>query len=100
MNPIERHPVVDEFFDGLDERIGKRPCPICGESEWVSVPIPGYILAIPENLGEDPASLKVACLVCMHCYFLRPHIMDTGWHEAIKALRSPGAIDASIPGSD
>jgi hypothetical protein len=81
-SPMERDPAVDEFLDGLDERIGKRGCPICGEDGWISVPSPGYL-----PVG-GLATMKVAYLVSGHCYFVRSHVIDPEWHDAISASRT------------
>lgn len=83
--PMQRDPAVDEFFDGLDERIGKKACPLCGENGWISVPIPGYLPAFAGSSVGGLATVKLACLVCVHCHFVRSHVMDPDWHEAIAA---------------
>jgi hypothetical protein len=85
----KRDPAVDEFFDDLNERIGAHPCPICGHDRWVSVPHPGYVPVMAEFSLAGLVTMKLACLVCVHCYFLRSHVMDPAWHEAISALNTP-----------
>ncbi len=59
--------------------IGKRGCPICGENGWISVPILAYL-----PVG-GLATMKVGYLICVHCYFVRSHVMDPEWHVAIAA---------------
>jgi hypothetical protein len=87
-SPIQRDPAVDEFLDGLDERIGKKACPVCGEHGWISMPVPGYLPLVAEFSLAGLGALKLACLVCAHCYFFRSHVMDPEWHDAIAALAS------------
>jgi hypothetical protein len=77
--------MVEIFKQGLDGQIGERPCPICGETDWVMAPVPGYMVFHTEDdldlryMGR----VELACFICARCYFVRSHVMDPDWHSAI-----------------
>jgi hypothetical protein len=73
------NPTIDEFLDGLAQRIGKhRPCPICGGTDWIVVaPNPMSVLvgaASPAAGPPDDRALNLAVLVCSRCRFVRTHL--------------------------
>jgi hypothetical protein len=48
----------------------------------------GQLPTVAELSSEGLATLKVTCVACVHCCFLRPYVIDPEWHAAIAALEA------------
>jgi C4-type Zn-finger protein len=92
LEKLEPGVMVEIFKQGLDDQIGERPCPICGETNWVTVPVPGYMVFHTHDFDiRLMGRVQLACFICARCYFLRSHVMDADWHSAIAEPAPKGA---------
>lgn len=71
-------PPVDNAFDQLGDRIGDRPCPMCGRDQWtVLTEQVGLHASFAPVIGATRAgSINVGMLFCNHCKFLRMHVLE------------------------
>lgn len=83
---MDGDPGARDFLRSLESRVGRRPCPFCRSRAWITVSAPGFV----PGEGTD-SSIEVATLICGHCYFVRAHVMDPRWHEAIAEALAKGS---------
>ncbi len=68
-------PTVADFFDGLDKRLGRQECPICGVDDWHFVLEPVFVRAERGAEGNAVrADMSIAMAVCKSCRFVRMHL--------------------------